>query len=529
MSKAKRQEKQDARAIKLLDSVISGRAKLACYEAKKKPSQSNRKGGATPTDEEADEMVKRYAHLLRVLLPGILAKLSQIEDPRDQRRATHSLPLLILFGILMFLSHSTSRRAANRDLAKQSLLTLVETFLPGIQDMPHADTLARLLCVIDASEIDKRYEELLSEFLHSKQFRELNPGRFLVAIDGTQKFSRRYLWDERTLSRNAGDEGKQRYCVYVLESVLVLENGMVLPLLTEILENSPKNPEGERTPSAPASEERSLDKEQAEVSEETIKQDCETKSFHRLSGRLSKLLGKGCVTVVLDGIYASGPVLSRCKQYGWDYMIVLKQNCLKTVWENFNGLRKIESENTHQAQWGKREQEYHWSNGLEYTYGKNHKRLKLNVVTCTETWIEEHPRSGKKPQKMVTKYAWLSSQRLTSENVFHLCTKIARARWRVENNFLVEKHQGYNYSHCYSYNWNAMKGFHYLMKFGVFLNVLLTHCEALTEYVRIEGVRSFVKKIWELLTQGKWPLIQRTADMGKRQKRMHFPVLRSTA
>jgi len=58
-----------------------------------------------------------------------------------------------------------------------------------------------------------------------------------------------------------------------------------------------------------------------------------------------KLFGKGCVTVALDGLYATGPVISQCKNYGWEYMITLKSECLKTVWEEFNGLRKIEKKN----------------------------------------------------------------------------------------------------------------------------------------------------------------------------------------
>ena len=529
MSKQKRREKQDAEKRKLTEDVLSGRAKIAFYKIDNKYAQSNRKGGATPTDEEADEMTQRYARLLRVLLPGILVILSQIYDPRDQNRIDYVESQLMLFGILMFLSHCSSRRAANRELANKNLLDLVKEFVPGAKDMPHADTLARLLCVIDVEQIDRYYEEMLVEFLHSKQFQERNPGRFLTAIDGTQKFSRKYLWDERLLRQNAGDEEKQRYYVYVVESVLILENGMVLPLLTEILENLVEDN------SLPC--EIIIEKEKKEASEQEKKQECETKAFHRMAERLVKLLGKGVVTVVLDGIYASGPVISRCQNYGWEYMIVLKRGSLKTVWEDFDGLQRIEPENTHYAQWGNRQQEYHWSNDLEYIYGDNHKVLKLNLVTCTETWIEEHPRSGKKTEKKVTQYAWLSSQRVTSNNVFHLCTKIARPRWKIENKILVEKHQGYQYSNCYSYNWNAMKGFHYLMKFGVFLNAYITHCVTVVEYVRAEGIRGFVKKIWEIIRQGKWPACDKTEDRIEPinlearpgRKRIHWPPLIKSA
>jgi hypothetical protein len=523
MSKQKKRERQDERDIQRMEGILSGRLKVEYHEGRKRRPQPNRKGGAAPTGEEESEMMGRYAALLRALLPGAVAKLSRIEDPRDQNRIEHSLPVLMLFGILMFLSHCKSRREANRDLARGSLLSLVGEFVPGAADMPHADTLARLLKDVGTDSIDRHYEGLVEVFIQSSQFRELNPGRFLVAVDGTQKFALRYPWDARALSRNAGDEEKERHCAYALESVLILENGMLLPLLTEILENPA---EGGGGAGAPAAERKT------EASEQAAKQDCETKAFHRLAQRLEKMLGKGRVTVVLDGIYASGPVVSRCQSYGWGYMIVLKKDSLKTVWEDFNGLQRIEKENALLAQWGERGQAYRWSNGLEYTYGGNHKKLTLNVVTCTETWEEAHPRSGGKPKAMVAEYAWLSSECLDKGNVFRLCTKVARARWRIENGFLVEKHQGYQYSHRYSYNWDVMKGFHYLMKFGIFLNVFITHCESVALYVSAEGIRGFVKRVWEAIRHGRWPAAGKTGEAtgaASGRKRTRFPKLRKSA
>jgi hypothetical protein len=497
---------QDARRIKHMEAVLSGRVQITTYEEpKKKKSQANRKGGAAPTEEAEDKMMESYARCLRVLLPGIMAKLSQINDPRDSSKIKHSLPLLLLFGILIFLSHCGSRRAANRTIAHNSLLSLVETFVPGVKEMPHADTLARLLRDIDTDEIDVYYEEMIKNFLSSKQFKDIHSGRFLVAIDGTQKFSRKYKWDERTLSQNADDEDKQRHYVVALESVLILDNGMTLPIMTEILENRES---AQCALKSQAELEGQPMTESIGFSEkpEGSKQDCETNAFKRLSKRLAKLLGKGCVTLVLDGLYATGPVISICNNYGWDYMISLKRDSLKTVWDDFYGLRKIESDKTLLTQWGKRQQEYFWSNNIEYTYGKNHKRLSLNLVTCSEIWTEEHPRSGGKPKEMKSEYAWLSSKCLSKDNVFKLCTTIARSRWRIENSFRVAKHNGYNYSHCYSYDWNTMKGFHFLMKFAVFLNVLTAFSEDLSFFVKLEGQMGFVRTVWKCISNAKWPL-----------------------
>jgi hypothetical protein len=379
----------------------------------------------------------------------------------------------MLYGILIFLSHTPSRRAANREIGGSEVSGLMQELLAEFTSTPHADTLARLLGRIDGNTLEKQYEDILKQFIKSDKFREINPGRILAAVDGTQKFSRTYCWDDRALHTNAGDPEKERYYAYMLESVMILENGMILPLLTEPLENGGR-----------------LDG--------SGKQDCETNAFKRLAGRLAKLLGKGYVTIVLDGLYATGPAISLCRNYGWEFMITLKRDSLKSVWEEFEGLRQIERENTLEAHWGDRDQLYRWSNDITYTYGKNHKKLILNVVTCTESWYEPHPLKGRPCQKR-TEYAWLSSSKVTAKNVFMLCTKIARYRWRIENHFLVVKHQGYNYTHCFSLNWDALKGFHSLAKFANFINAFIMSSELMNDDIVAEGIKGTIKKVWAFI------------------------------
>ena len=60
---------------------------------------------------------------------------------------------------------------------------------PELETLPHADTLARLLEVIDVSEIQECMAELLKDLIKRKKFKNylLKKG-YLIAIDGTQKF-----------------------------------------------------------------------------------------------------------------------------------------------------------------------------------------------------------------------------------------------------------------------------------------------------------------------------------------------------
>jgi len=509
----KEQAKRDLAALNLTNNVLSGKVKIEEYPRPKKTAKSNCKGGGTPTDAQTDDMTGRFVRILRILLPGLLVKLSLIEDCRDQRKVRHSLPALMIYGIMVFLSHTASRRQATGEISKLSLLPFLNLFVPGTEDMPHGDTLNRLLSGIDVESIDECYKEAISEFIRSDRFNEINPGRILAAIDGTGKFSRSYQWDTRALSRNLGEPGKEKYIVYVLESVLILENGTVLPLLTEFLENSGGAQSFENGQAGPAFN----------------KQDCESKACHRMMDELHKLFGNGRLTLVMDGLYANGPIISKCNSYNWEFMISLKRDSLTTVWEDFNGLCKLHDSPSLNAKWGDRKQEYHWQNKLDYTYGKNHTPLKLNLVTCNETWVENHTRSGGIPEIKSTFYAWLSSVCITHKNVFHLCTEVARRRWKIENHFLIEKHQGYSYTHTFSYNWNAMKGFHYLMKIGHFLNEFMATCISLAPYARNKGKKGLVTAVWDSFKAGKYPSLNEELNISSsgrgNRKKTQYPEL----
>jgi len=98
-----------------------------------------------------------------------------------------------------------------------------------------------------------------------------------------------------------------------------------------------------------------------------------------------------------------------------------------------------------------------------------------------------------------SRHAWLSSEPLTKENLHERCNLGARHRWGIEEAILVEKHHGYHYEHLFSSDWDAMKGYHYLMHLGHALNVLAHYSEQLVAIVASMGVRAFVKYVRESL------------------------------
>ncbi len=468
-------KKQAAREENLIQLEGKGVAARVKYEGRqKKQVQPNRLSSLLTMDEEKlerQEAVEGALKVYRQLLPGLLCRLSRIKDPRMPEKIKHEMTVLMAYGILFFVYQVSSRRQANKEMSRPIFLENLRAMFPELETMPHADTLERLLERVEVHKIQESLLDLFEKLVRKKKFRKhLINNRYLLAIDGTQKLYRDEPWEPECLVRHVGEEKKPQYYVYVLEAVFILDNGVTLPLMSEFLKNE-------------------------EYKDETTKQDCERKAFYRLAEKMKRRFPKLRIAVVLDGLYACGPVIRICRNNKWDYMLVLKEDVLKDTWHEATGLMRLEPKNSLTCLWGNRRQTYRWANGIEYCHGDSRNiREILHVVICEESW-EETSRYTGQTETLTTRYAWISGRPITERNVYQRCTCMGRYRWKIENNILVEKHQGYQYEHCFSYDWNAMEGYHYLMKIGRFINVLAVNSEYLAHKVKELGIAGLLALI----------------------------------
>jgi hypothetical protein len=91
--------------------------------------------------------------------------------------------------------------------------------------------------------------------------------------------------------------------------------------------------------------------------------------------------------VPLDGLYANGPVMTRCRELNWPFMIVLKDACLPSVWEEVHGLALRQPDNHHRQAWGDRHQHFWWVNDIRYEFGHGHHAAisPLRYTACAHT------------------------------------------------------------------------------------------------------------------------------------------------
>jgi hypothetical protein len=464
----------------------------------------NRLSTYASVDEEQqarEAAVSGQLGILRHHLPVLLKRLSRIPDVRNPRKCRHKLTVLLLYGLLMFVFQFASRRAVNRELTRPQFEANLRLLFPELETLPHADTLYRLLAKIDVSAIEAAHVAVVQRLIRGKRFRRyLVNNCYPIAIDGSQKLARAVCFDEPLLARTHG-EGEQahtQFYVYVLEASLAFRDGLVIPLLSELLDHALGDTDNN-------------------------KQDCERRACQRLTERLKTYFPRLPILLLLDGLYANGPLMRRCAAYHWQFMIVLRDNTLSTVWQEFHALQALTPDNRHHQHWGGRAHVFTWVNDIDYSFrhdGANH-RLRLHVVVCEETWqaVDQHGALVDKHAR----HAWLSSRPLSAANVHQRCNLAARHRWGIEAGFLVEKHQGYHDEHAFALDFNALRGYHYLMRLAHLFNTLARFAAHMQCFYRTLGVRPTLDFIRQSCA-GPWLDPTRIRSLLAKPLRLHLQL-----
>ena len=432
----------------------------------------------TPEEERAarEAAVEAQLQVWRQHLPGIFKKLTQIPDLRRGGSVRHRIAVVLFYGLLLFVFQYASRREANRNATSPTLLAVLHEVFPDITTVPHFDTVERLLRTIPVDTWDAVLRDRITSLLRQHGVQQyLVQHRWVIAVDGSEKFARHQPFAPEALRQEFSDTNT-RYRVYVVEAVLVVESGMALPLTTIFAENDPAAPPD-------------------------TKQDCELKAFRRLAQRLKQWFPRRRLILVLDGLYPNGPFMALCHQNHWDYLIVLPRACLTSVWEEVDGLRRLDTvgEQRREYRWGDRFQVFTWVNEIDYTWTEQgqQKSRRVHVALCHETWVDA---AGETHE---SDWAWLSGQPLTADTVVARCNRAGRHRWAIETNFLVEKRHGDHFEHAFSYDWTALKGWHYLMKLAHLLNALTFWTEVGKALLATRGYQDAIRFFRETWT-GRW-------------------------
>jgi hypothetical protein len=349
---------------------------------------------------------------------------------------------LAFAGMLMFLCRLGARRQVGL-LLRNGPSTEKFAALFHVESFPHGDTLDDAFSQLDPDQGQEVVCALMEKLIRKKVlYRERVLDRYyVIAMDGsgTLTFSDRHCSHCLTATHN----GNTLYFHKVLEAKLVTPSGFAFSIMTEFIENPGENP---------------------------TKQDCELKAFYRLAARLKKRFPRLPILLSLDGLFAGGPTFEICRKYGWQYMIVLKDQDLLSVNQEFDALSKLLPENRlccRSVKDAEISQCYRWVENISYVDTDRRQHI-LSVIECLETKPDE------KGVMKTTKFKWVTCLPISAKTVAHLANHGGRIRWKVENEgFNVQKNGGYGLEHAYTSNSTSAKIFYFLLQIAHMIAQLL--------------------------------------------------------
>lgn len=190
------------------------------------------------------------------------------------------------------------------------------------------------------------------------------------------------------------------------------------------------------------------------ANEKVAKQDSEQKAFFRLACRLKKRFPRLPICLLIDALFAEGPVFSLCQKYNWKFLITLKDSILHSLHEEFEERFLLQPINKATFQTNDQiVQKFRWANEIPYKDQRKNLHL-LNIVECTE---------NKAIAK--TKFKWVTNLTITNKNFLEISNYGGRLRWKIENEgFNVQKNGGFGLEHAYSRDSRSLKIFYYLLQ-----------------------------------------------------------------
>lgn len=372
------------------------------------------------------------------------AEMNALPDYRANR-ATYDMAEVILAAIMMFLFKECSRNQMNED-REEEIFKYNFKKLFGLK-LPHMDTVSDVMKKLEPSHLES-IRRLVIQYILDKRtlhkFRLLDQ-YFTIAVDGSGIYTfykQPYEGCPFKISKN----GKKRWEQNVLEAKLVCSNGFSLSIATEWI----KNEDGHQ------------------------KQDCEQKAFKRLVINLKKDFPGLPICILLDGLYASGPVMDKIKNSGWEYIIVWKDGKLKTVHEQLGDLR-VEG----QVERVERQEIHNHKSKTDHQYEYSHKSL---IHKEHEFYYIKHGLQTSQVGEVKSidnkQFIFISSIAPSKANIKEL-TEAGRMRWKIENEgFNTQKNQGWKLHHKYvRKNFRGIRNYYICMQIAHIIDQLFVLCK----------------------------------------------------
>jgi len=278
---------------------------------------------------------------------------------------------------------------------------------------------------------------------------------YFLVLDGSVKEKCRRGFEQDGKSST----GKARYR-YVLQASVIGPQGTLFPLMHEEMDvHNPK----------------------------TQKEDCELKSFLRLSQRLKEQFPRLLICLVADALYACQAVVAVCQKFGWKYIITLKEGRQPTTWSETLKLLPL-----------------HRENRLRFLLGENGKAGVQDFRWVENVLLGEHQTnvilSGEITAQAATLYAYMTNfSNLSPQRVAAVVNCGGRERHLIEDTFDTQKNNGIGLEHVFCANATGSKNYYTMMQVAQVLWILTCKgcLQRLYGWARRATEQGLARALWE--------------------------------
>lgn len=413
--------------------------------------------------------------LLRRAFPKLNAWLNSLPDPRNQRMCLYTAAHIWWQIIATFLSRKGSRNAFDQKRQSgQAAWNFGALCGQNANDWP-ADGDPTVTCSDNAAHHASRVAPrvvadilvlMFGDLLESRLFDKarLLDHWYVMVLDGTVKEKCRKAFDADGKSSSGGAHFR-----YVLQLSVIGPANTLFPLMHE--EMDMHDPQ-------------------------TQKEDCELKSFARLARRLKKEFPRLPICLVGDSLYCCQSVVDTCLEFGWKYVLALKEGRQPTTCQETFKLLPLCRENRLRillGQDGKEGQrDFRWVGDVILG------RHQTNVILEGE--ITSAPTA--------TLYAFITNfSNLTPVRVTAIIDGAGRERHLIEDTFNVQKNNGIGLEHVFCANATASKNYYTMMQVAHVIWLLTSRGCLLRIYdwARRATERELADAIWEGLRASRLP------------------------
>ena len=369
---------------------------------------------------EQQKGINFFGEFLRIkkhFFKDINARFNKVKDERHQSYVNYPSDI-ILFAMTM--KNVTSLESMNRMTVEFNTEECINNIAKALgyenlEELPHHDTINNFLKKLNPGEIEKIRKYMIKELFKKRclEHYRLLDKYWTIAVDATGLVSFKDRHCDHCLKREyknkeTGEIEKIIYFHYVLEAKLIVGD-MAFSIDTEFIEN-----EGYYE-----------------------KQDCELNAFKRLAKRLKKSYKRLPICILGDNLYAVEPIFRICKEHDWKYIFTFKEGRTKSIYSEFEEIRKLENNSDGKG--------CNWVNEISY---------KEQLVNILEGKVVE-----KKKEK---EFTFITNIQIKKNNAYKILAA-GRSRWKIENEgFNRQKRISNNIEHLCCRDYNAMKN-HYLL------------------------------------------------------------------